>query len=80
MSGIVPENDRMDFAEFVAQADNDSRTTGLFLLLLAPRSDGFIRESILTVGQLPTGAIMNHIIEQSYHKLVDHNENRGPLQ
>lgn len=64
MSGIVPENDRLDFAEFVAQADNDSRTTGFFLLLVAPRKDGFARESVLTVGELPVEPIMDHVIKR----------------
>lgn len=76
MSGIVPENDRLDFAESVAQADHDSRTTGLFLLLLAPRKDGYIRETVLTVGELPTGAIINRVLKQSYLKLVEHNTRR----
>lgn len=76
MSGFVPEQDRLDFAEDVFQADNDSRTTGVFLLLLAPRNDGYIRETVLTVGELPTEAVMNSVLKQSYLKLVEHN-NRG---
>lgn len=76
MSGIVSEQDRLDFAESVAQADNDSRTTGVFLLLLAPRKDGYIRETVLTVGELPTGVIMKHLIQQSYAKLTGHNARR----
>ena len=76
MNGIVPEQERLDIAEFIAQADNDSRTTGFFLLLVAPRKDGFARESVLTVGELPVEAIMDHVIKRSLTKLVEHN-NRG---
>lgn len=76
MSGIVPEQDRLDIAEFIAQADNDSRTTGFFLLLVAPRKDGFARESVLTVGELPVEPILSHIVKKSFAKLVEHN-NRG---
>ncbi len=73
MSGIVPEQTRLDFAEFVAQADNDSRTTGLFLLLMAPRRDGFAREAVLTIGDLPVDAIFERVVKQSFAKLTEHN-------
>ncbi len=74
MSGIVPEQARLDFAEFVAQADNDSRTAGLFLLLMAPRRDGFARECVLTVGDLPAEPILKRVIELSLIKLSAHND------
>lgn len=73
MSGIVPEQGRLDFAEFIAQADNDSRTTGLFLLLVAPRKDGFAREAVLTVGDLPVEPVLKRVIELSLIKLSAHN-------
>lgn len=76
MNGIVPEQDRLDIAEFIAQADNDSRTTGFFLLLVAPRKDNCIRASVLTVGELPVEPIMTHVIKQSLTNLEAHN-NRG---
>lgn len=73
MSGIVPEQTRLDFAEFIAQADSDSRTTGLFLLLVAPRKDGFVREAVITVGDLPAEPVLKRAIELSLVKLSAHN-------
>lgn len=73
MSKIVSEKERLDFAEFIAQADNDSRTTGIFLLLVAPRKDGYAREAVLTIGDLPVDAIFERVVKQSFAKLMEHN-------
>lgn len=74
MSGFVPEKDRLDFVETVFQADHDSRTTGVFLLLIAPRSDGQAREAVLTVGALPTEPILDRALRQGIAALQRHNQ------
>lgn len=73
----IPEQDRLDFVEFISQAENDCRTTGMFLLLVAPRDDNFARESVLTAGDLPTQAILDRVIKLCLDTLENHNEHGG---
>ena len=39
MSGIIPENSRLDLADFLSIADNDCRTAGVLIVMVAPTTE-----------------------------------------
>ena len=70
---FIPENQRLDFLEMMEQADHDCRTTGLIAVLIAPCANHqFVRESVLTVGELPASPILDRVIRQSLAALQNH--------
>ena len=52
MSGIILENSRLDLADFLSIADNDCRTAGVLIVMVAPTTEGWSRDMVLAHGKL----------------------------
>lgn len=73
MSGIVPEQDRLDIAELIAQADNDSRTAGVLIVMVAPTTEGWSRDMLLAHGKLDVQPVPAHVFDITVRALEQHN-------
>ena len=62
MSGIIPENSRLDLVDALALADNDCRTKGVLIVMVAPTSEGWSRDAVLA-----------HALDIAARALLQHN-------
>lgn len=69
---IIPENSRLDLADALAVADNDSRTTGVLIVMVAPTTDGWSRDVVLAHGQLDAAPVLAHVVDITSRALQQH--------
>ena len=74
----IPESDKHGFQESCFQAEHDARTTGFFLVLIAPRDDGYCRESVLAAGDLPIEPILARLLPLAVRGLNNINTEQQP--
>lgn len=72
MNGFIPENARLDLVDALAIADNDCRTAGVLIIMVAPTSEGWSRDVVLAHGKLETGPVLNHVIDIASRALEQH--------
>lgn len=72
MSNFVPEQTRLDFLEVLSQADHDSRTEGMFIVMVAPTREGFSRDAVLVHGKLPVEPVLGHVVDMTLRALRMH--------
>lgn len=73
MSGIIPENSRLDLVDALALADNDCRTAGVLIVMVAPTTEGWSRDVVLAHGKLETGPALMHVCDVASRALQQHN-------
>lgn len=73
MSGIIPENSRLDVADFLSIADNDSRTAGVLIVMVAPTTEGWSRDVVLAHGKLEPAPVLAHVFDIANRALQQHN-------
>lgn len=73
MSGIILENSRLDLADFLSIADNDCRTAGVLIVMVAPTTEGWSRDMVLAHGKLDVQPVLAHIFDITVRALEQHN-------
>lgn len=73
MSGFISEESRLDLVEALALADNDCRTKGVLIVMMAPTSEGGSRDVVLAHGKLETGPALQHVFDIASRALEQHN-------
>lgn len=70
---IVPESARLDLVDALAIADNDCRTAGVLIVMVAPTTEGWSRDVVLAHGKLETGPVLTHVVDIASRALQQHN-------
>lgn len=73
---LIPENVRSDVADFLSMADNDSRTTGVLIVMVAPTSEGWARDMVLAHGKLDVQPALAHVFDITLRGLDRHARNQ----
>lgn len=73
MSGIIPENSRLDLVDALALADNDCRTAGVLIVMVAPTTEGWSRDVVLAHGKLDVQPVLAHVFDITVRALEQHN-------
>lgn len=73
MSGIIPENSRLDLVDALALADNDCRTAGVLIVMVAPTTEGWSRDVVLAHGKLDVQPVLAHVFDITVRALKQHN-------
>ncbi len=66
MSGII-------LVDALALADNDCRTAGVLIVMVAPTTEGGSRDVVLAHGKLETGPALQHVFDIASWALEQHN-------
>lgn len=66
MSGII-------LVEALAVTDNDCRTKGVLIVMVAPTTEGGSRDVVLAHGKLETGPALQHVFDIASRALEQHN-------
>lgn len=69
---IIPENARLDLADALAVADNDCRTAGMLIILVAPTTEGWSRDVVLAHGKLEAAPVLAHVVDITSRALQQH--------
>lgn len=76
MSGIIPEISRLDLIDALSIADNDCRTAGVLIVMVAPTTEGWSRDVVLAHGKLETGPALQHVVDIAGRALEQHSRNQ----
>lgn len=69
---MIPENSRLDLVDALAIADNDCRTAGMLIILVAPTTEGWSRDVVLAHGKLEAGPALQHVVDITSRALQQH--------
>lgn len=69
---LIPEKFRLDVADFLSIADNDSRTAGVLIVMVAPTTEGWSRDMVLAHGQLDVQPALAHVVDITVRALQQH--------
>lgn len=69
---IIPENSRLDVADFLSIADNDCRTKGILVVMVAPTTEGWARDMVLAHGKLDVDPVLAHAFDIAVRGLQQH--------